>query len=66
MARGKGYLAPNTGAGLRNPTSNSTGPDRHGQAVNPPRMAKFGGFTSTRKAASLTSAPSIRRPGFEK
>ena len=64
MARG--YLSPNTGPGLRSPTTNSTGPDRHGQVVNPPRMARYGGLNNTRKLSSLTNAPTLRRPGFEK
>ena len=60
------YLHPNTGPGPRAPWSNSTGPDRHGQMVNPPRMIIFGGFTSVRKGGMTSSALPIRRPGFEK
>jgi hypothetical protein len=60
------YLAPSTGPGLRAPFNNSTGPDKHGQVVNPPRMAIYGGFTNTRKGDMAINKLNIRKPGFEK
>ena len=60
------YLSPNTGSGLRAPYNNSTGPDRHGQMINPPRMAIWGGFTNTSKGGLSQNRLSIKRPGFEK
>jgi len=60
------YLAPNTGQGVRAPYNNSTGPDRNGQMVNPPRMATFGGFNSTSKGGFAMNRLNIRKPGFEK
>ena len=64
MAR-KDYLSPSQGAGLR-PLRNSTGPERHGEMVNPPRMAKMGGFTRGSKAQLQEGKLKVKRPGFEK
>lgn len=62
----KEFLSPNIGSGLRPAYNNSTGPDRHGQMLNPPRMQIFGGFTNTSRPGLKSGFLPIRKPGFEK
>lgn len=50
---------PKSGS-LRGPTENSK---NHGQVVNPPRMAEFGGMSSTKKGPKKNDK-SIKKPGI--
>jgi hypothetical protein len=68
MADGKGYLAPNVGAGLRPAVVSGTSVSEHGRVYNPPRFAKFGGFVSKSVHGDISNDPrwNIRKPGGEK
>lgn len=59
------YLSPNTGAGLR-PTpgkDSSTGPAKHGEIVNPPRMSEFGGWRKLNPIGYFRNNMRLKKPG---
>lgn len=59
------YLSPNVGAGLR-PTpgkDSSTGPQKHGEILNPPRMAEFGGMRKLNPIGYFRNKMTLKKPG---
>lgn len=57
------YLSPSTGAGLRPIHDSSTGPMKHGEIVNPPRMAEYGGFRKLNPIGYFKNIMRLRKPG---
>lgn len=62
------YLAPSTGSGMRPSPGHdsSTGPMKHGEMVNPPRMAEFGGMRKLNALGFFKNMMRIKKPGGEK
>jgi hypothetical protein len=61
------WLSPKTGAGLR-PTpgkDSSTGPMKHGEIINPPRMAEFGGLRKLNPIGYFKNMMTLKKPGSD-
>ena len=61
------WLSPNTGSGLR-PTpgkDSSTGPMKHGEILNPPRLAEYGGFRKLNPIGYFKNKMALKKPGSD-
>ena len=61
------WLNPNIGAGLR-PTpgkDSSTGPAKHGEIINPPRLSEFGGWRKLNPIGYFKNKMSLKKPGSD-
>jgi hypothetical protein len=61
------WLSPNTGAGLR-PTpgkDSSTGPQKHGEILNPPRLTEFGGMRKLNIIGYFRNQMKLKKPGSD-
>lgn len=61
------YLQPNIGAGLRTTPGKdgSTGPAKHGEILNPPRLSVFGGMAKLNPIGYFRNKMTLKKPGSD-